>query len=141
MKKLILLLLFFINTCVFAAPANIGDLAKLDSAGTQSGRDKHTVVPYPSVNVIEVFNIFLLAVDRGQLQLFEASLSRDMVMPVRVEYVYTAELPYPMVKVYSELKKPMPIPSMPEASIIGVSGVMDLSGNIIETTAHCDINE
>jgi hypothetical protein len=58
-----------------------------------------------------------------------------------VEYVYTAELPYPIVKVYSELKNPMPLPSMPDANIVGVSSVMDSYGNIIETTAHCDINE
>ena len=141
MRKSILLILLFINVGVFADTKSIGDLAKLASAGKQSGHDMQSGMPYPSVNVIEVFNIFLDAVDRGQLILFEQSLSRDKVMPIRVEYVYTAEVPYPIVKVYSELKNPMPLPSMPDAKIVGVSSVMDSYGNIIETTAHCDINE
>ena len=139
MKKYILLILFFINATAIAEPKYFGDLAKLDYSVKQSARSK-TEMPYPDVNVIEVFNIFLRAVDDGQLKLFDETLSRDMVMPLRVEYVYTAELPYPTVKVYSELKKPMPLPAIPDANIIGVSSVMDFSGNIIENTAHCDVN-
>ena len=140
MRKYIISFLFFINASTMAEPTYIGDLAKLDYQDKQSARSKPEV-PYPDVNVIEVFNVFLRAVDDGQLKLFDKTLSRDMVVPLRVEYVYTAELPYPVVKVYSELKKPMPLPTMPDANIIGVSGVMDFSGNIIETTAHCDVNK
>lgn len=140
MRKSIFFILYFTSVSVIAESNNVGDLAKLDSVNKQAGQGIQTEVPYPNVDVIEVFNVFLRAVDRGQLILFDESLSREVVMPTRVEYIYTAELPYPIVTVYSELKKPMPIPSMPDVNIIGISGVMDLSGNIVETTAHCDIN-
>ena len=127
------------NASVFAESKGIFNLVKLDTSGNQVEHGLQNKMLYPEVNVIEVFNIFLQAVDRGQLKLFDKTLSRDMVEPKRVEYVYTPETPYPMIKIYSALKDPMPLPTMPDANIIGVSGVMDASGNIIETTAHCDV--
>ena len=141
MRTFILIILLFFNESVFAESKYIGNLAKLDTPGNKTEYSLQTEMPYPKVNVNEVFNIFLHAVDRGQLKLFDKTLSRDMLKPLRVEYVYTSETPYPMVKVYSVLKEPMPLPSMPDANIIGVSGVMDASGNIVETTAHCDVKE
>jgi hypothetical protein len=139
MRTFILIILLFVNESVFTESIYIGNLAKMDTPGNQSEYGSQTDMPYPNVNVDEVFNIFLHAVDRGQLKLFDKTLSRDMLKPLRVEYVYTSESPYPMVKVYSALKEPMPLPSMPEANIIGVSAVMDASGNILETAAHCDV--
>lgn len=139
MKTLIIIILLGINTSAFADTKVTDNLAKLDVPAEKSKPGLQAGMLYPRVNVIEVFKIFLLAVDRGQLKLFDKTLSREMVKPIRVEYIYTVETPHPQVKVYSELKKPMSIPSIPDANIIGVSGVMDASGNIIETTAHCDI--
>jgi hypothetical protein len=58
-----------------------------------------------------------------------------------VEYTYTQEVPYPIVKVFSMLHEPISLPAMPEVYVIGVSGVMDIDGNIIESIAHCDIEK
>jgi hypothetical protein len=35
--------------------------------------------------------------------------------------------------------KPISLPAVPDVYIIGVTGIMDVSGNIIESIAHCDI--
>ena len=128
MKKYLFLTFILVNASVLAESTHIGALAKLDKQNKHPDYSTQSAVPYPNIDVFKVFNIFLAAVDRGQLKLFDETLSREMLVPIRLEYVYTAELSYPMIKVYSELKEPMPLPSVPGANIIGVSGIMDLSG-------------
>lgn len=139
MRIVILTILLLINPGISNASETISDLAKLDSSKGHALPGIDAEMPYPKVNVKKVFAVFLDAVDRGQMKIFDDTLSREMLTPLRVEYVYTLQSPYPLVKVYAELNEPMPIPSMPDANIIGVSGVMDATGNIIETTAHCDV--
>ena len=139
MRISLLLLLMLVNPTVFAEKSCVGLLAKLDGQGFQSETPAETVLPYPKINVREVFGIFLKAVDLGQMQLFDKTLTREMLHPLKVEYIYTLEDQYPTVNVYSELLKPISLPAMPDVYIIGVSGIMDVSGNIIESIAHCDI--
>ena len=131
MRISLLLLLMLVNPTVFAEKSCVGLLAKLERQVFQSEIPAETVLPYPKINVREVFGIFLKAVDLGQMQLFYKTLTREML--------YTLEDQYPTVNVYSELLKPISLPAMPDVYIIGVSGIMDVSGNIIESIAHCDI--
>ena len=139
MRISLLLLLMLVNSTVFAEKSCVGLLAKLEKQVFQSEIPAETVLPYPKINVREVFGIFLKAVDLGQMQLFDKTLTREMLHPLKVEYIYTLEDQYPTVNVYSELLKPISLPAMPDVYIIGVSGIMDVSGNIIESIAHCDI--
>lgn len=139
MKIYLLILLWFVNTAVLADSPCISYLAKLGIHGEQQELSSETVLPYPKINVREVFGIFLHSVDLGQMRLFDKTLTRDMLQPLKVEYIYTPEDLYPTVNVYSELLKPIPLPAVQDVYIIGVSGIMDVSGNIIESIAHCDI--
>jgi hypothetical protein len=139
MRICLLLLLMLVNSTAFAERPCVGLLAKLERQGFQSETPAETVLPYPKISVREVFGIFLKAVDLGQMQLFDKVLTREMLHPQKVEYIYTVEDLYPTVNVYSELLKPISLPAMPDVYIIGVSGIMDVSGNIIESIAHCDI--
>jgi hypothetical protein len=139
MRIYLLLLLLLFNSPVFADSLCVGLLAKLNIHDEQQELSSETVLPYPKINVREVFDIFLRAVDLGQMQLFDKTLTRDMLQPLKVEYIYTLEDLYPTVNVYSELLKPISLPAVPDVYIIGVTGIMDVSGNIIESIAHCDI--
>ena len=84
----------------------------------------------------EVVEIYFRAVDRGELLVFERKIDKSMLVPVSVEYVYALDNPIPRVKVYSELKEPLPVPGHEGCKIHGVSAILDPGGRIIETAAH-----
>ena len=84
----------------------------------------------------EVVRIFLKAVDRGELMVFDQKLDRSRIIPVRVEYVYELDSLTSRMKVYSELKHPSPVPDHPDCRLRGVSAILDNYGHIIETVAH-----
>ena len=139
MKKMILILLLSGNSSAFAEVKCINDLASMDIQTDKTEYTSQTVVPFPKINVSEIFSIFFHAVDLGQLRLFDTILTRDMLIPLKVQYIYTLDDPYPKVNIFSELRDPIPLPAMPDAYIMGVSGVMDVNGNIVESIAHCNI--
>ena len=78
---------------------------------------------------------FLEAVDRGELNLFGQTLDRAMVVPARIEYVFDLFSRTTRIKVYSNLKAPMPAPGQTECHILGVSAVME-DGTITEIESH-----
>ena len=84
----------------------------------------------------EIVEIYFQAVDRGELVVFERKLNKSMLVPVSVEYVYELESAIPRVKVYSELKQPVPVPGQESCKLRGISAVLDADGRIIETEAH-----
>ena len=84
----------------------------------------------------EVVEIYLQAVDRGELVVFGRKLNKSMLVPVRDEYVYELKTVIPRVKVYSELKLPMPVPGQENCKLGGVSATLDAKGRIIDTQAH-----
>jgi hypothetical protein len=84
----------------------------------------------------EVVEIYFQAVERGELVVFDRKLSKSMLIPVSVEYVYDLKRATPSVKVYSELKQPMPVPGQESCKLRGVSAILDADGRIIETEAH-----
>jgi len=78
---------------------------------------------------------FLEAVDRGELKLFGRTLARSMIVPARVEYVFDLFSRTTRIKVYSNLKTPVPVPGQTECQIQGVSAVME-DGHITEIESH-----
>lgn len=78
---------------------------------------------------------YLEAVDRGELKLFGLTLARSMIVPARIEYVYDLFSQTTRIKVYSNLKAPLPVPGQPDCQILGVSAVME-DGHITEIESH-----
>ena len=79
----------------------------------------------------QIVEIFLKAVAKGELVIFDREIDQSMLIPVRVEYVYELDSEIPAIKVYSELKEPMRIPGLEHCSVKGVSAVLDGAGAII----------
>ena len=78
---------------------------------------------------------YLQAVDRGELVIFGQKLDRSMIVLVRIEYVYELASRTTRIKVYSNLKAPLPVPGQPDCQILGVSAVME-DGQITEIESH-----
>jgi len=83
---------------------------------------------------------YLKAVDRGELKVFGRVLDRSMITPVRVEYIFELSNRARKVKVYSNLKEPMPVPGQQDCRVLGVSSILD-DGNIVETESHVWIGQ
>ena len=60
-----------------------------------------------------------------------------MLKPQQVEYIYKIGEQKPIVKVYSLLDKPLPLPTMPDIRVAGVTVILDAKGHIIEAVVHC----
>jgi hypothetical protein len=82
-----------------------------------------------------VLKSYLDAVDRGELRTFGRRLERSELIPVRVEYIYQISSGTMEIKVYSDLKEPVPVPGQPGSKVLGVSSTMD-DGKIVETESH-----
>ena len=136
MGKYRYLMLFML---IFCAPVQANSqshnyfLVKMD----QPVESQQTELIYPSVNAEQVIEIFRAAVNRGELQLFEQQIAFSMLKPQQVEYIYKIGEQKPIVKVYSLLDKPLPLPTMPDIRVAGVTVILDAKGHIIEAVVHC----
>jgi len=99
-----------------------------------SSQDK---VPHPSIDQERVIRVFMQAVRRGELVVFDMILDQSMIDPDRVEYIYTLTEVTPVVRVHSRLKQPVSLPALPDLTINSVSAILDRQGKIIETVVHC----
>lgn len=115
----------------------VGGCSHAQGPGVQPNHKVETCI-----NPDEVTRIFLEAVDRGELMVFNIKIDSSMIIPLQVEYIYALEDITPRIKtykVYSKLKQPLAIPGqqgdgIPRISAIGV--VLDYAGNIISTESH-----
>lgn len=84
----------------------------------------------------EVVELYLRAVDRGELIVFGRTLNKSMLVPVSVEYVYELNNAIPKIKVYSKLKQSMPVPGQQGCKLRAASATLDADGHVIQTEAH-----
>ena len=84
----------------------------------------------------EIIDVFLKAVDRGELIVFEQTIDKSILIPLRVEYVYELNGSQPTVKIYSEIKKLIRIPGHEGIRLRGISAIIDGVGHIVEIRAH-----
>jgi hypothetical protein len=75
------------------------------------------IISYPEINVNQVVAVFLGSVDRGELSVFDKPITRSMLKPVRVEYVYSLDQHLPTVGVFSEITVPISFPDMPDVFV------------------------
>jgi len=97
-------------------------------------------VPQPQNKFDEVVDIFLIAVDRGELVVFDNTIWRNMLDPVQVKYVYTFNEDEPSISIYSLLKQPINIPGLDDCTAGGVEVFLDLDGTIIDSSVHIPSN-
>lgn len=100
-----------------------------------TGIPEHTV-EHEFAEPREIVQVYLKAVERGELVVFDQTLDASMLIPVRVEYVYELNNPTPRVKVYAELKQPIAVPGQTDCRARGVSAVLDDAGSIVEVEIH-----
>ncbi len=136
MKIFIAFLLLISGSFAFAS-ADCVHLAKITSPADKHKNAGKDIISYPEINVNQVVNVFLNSVDRGELSVFDKQITRSMLKPERVEYVYTLDKHLPTVSVFSELTVSIPFPDMPEVLVKGVTGVLDWKGHITESIVHC----
>lgn len=99
-----------------------------------------TPVPQPQNKYEEVVEIFLIAVDRGELIVFDNTITRSMLDPVQVKYVYTFDEDDPTISVYSLLLQPLKIPGVDDCTAGGIEVIMDVDGSIIDSSIHIPSN-
>ncbi len=97
-------------------------------------------LPQPHNNYEQVVKMFLLAVDRGELVVFENTITRSMLEPQQVKYVYTLDNNEPIISIYSLLRQPIKIPGMPDCTAGGLEATLDMNGNIINSSVHISSN-
>ena len=100
-------------------------------------RIKASRIPYPSIDIEPVFRVFLDAVDKGRLIIYNLRIDRSMIRPEHVEYIYTLNDLTPTVLVYSTPTKPLQLPVKPAMRIEGVSTIIDSQGEITDVYVHC----
>lgn len=97
-------------------------------------------LPQPQNKFEIVVETFLIAVDRGELVVFDTIITRDMLDPVQVKYVYTSNDDNPSISVYSLLLQPLKIPGLDDCTVGGIEVIMDSDGSIIDSSLHISGN-
>jgi hypothetical protein len=113
------------------APALLVDgHARTESAPQADDHYAHDFCPHTVVDHL------LQAVERGELVLYGEVLRKDMLTPLRVEYVHDLVSGDAILKVYVKLTKPFAIPGVDDFVIDGLDVIMDRDGNLVDNTAH-----
>ena len=84
----------------------------------------------------KVIEVYLKAVERGELTVFNQVLGKAMLTPLHVEYVYALDSATPLIKVYSMLKQPIFVVGQENCKVRGVSSTLDSEGRIVSSEAH-----
>ena len=84
-----------------------------------------------------ILNLFLDAVERDGLIIFEQKITRSMINPAQVAYIYDIEKDELTISIYSKLKSPIMIPHYDEKFYVdAVSVVVGESGEVEIVKAH-----
>ena len=97
-------------------------------------------VPQPENKFDAIVVIFLEAVDRGELIVFDNIIPRSVLDPVQVKYVYTFNDDDPSISIFSLLKRPLKIPGMDDCTAGGIEVLLDADGTIIDSSVHIPSN-
>jgi hypothetical protein len=84
-----------------------------------------------------ILNLFLKAVESGELTIFEQTLSKDMITPVQIAQVYDLESDTISITIYCRLLEAMKVPHYTEAFYVdGLTAHINADGDIHQITAH-----
>ncbi len=90
----------------------------------------------PCLDTRRVLDLFLAAVDRGELSLFGVRLGRDEVTPARVELVQDLRTGTTTRKVHAEIDEPLPCPGHTDYVIEGITATLTGENRIGEIEIH-----
>jgi len=98
-------------------------------------------IPDPQFNEPRhIVRLYLVAVDRGELHVFTQQISKAIISPARVEYIYKLDDPVPTIRVFSELTEPLSVLHCEECRVLGVSAVLTPDGRLTNIEAHVSTN-
>jgi hypothetical protein len=98
-------------------------------------------IPDPQFNEPRhIVRLYLIAVDRGELHIFTHHISKAMISPARVEYIYKLDDPVPTIRVFSVLIEPLSVLHCDECRVHGVSAVLTPDGRLTNIEAHISTN-
>lgn len=97
-------------------------------------------LPQPHQKFNQVVEIFLTAVDNGELIIFDNIITPDMLQPVQVKYVYSIDNETPTISVFSLLRKALNVPGIDDCTATGIEVILDNDGNIIDSAVHIPSN-
>ena len=80
-------------------------------------------------------DIFLKAVDNGELKIYVRTLAREMIDPTQVEYVYDLVSRKTELRIHATLKQAFELPEQPGYWIRCISAEME-GGRIVEVESH-----
>jgi len=128
-----LLLMFILSSSVWAVVGT-----KPATQASKNNAEQIPIIKLPEVDLEFMLEVFLLAVERGELQAMDISFERKNLIPSQVEIVYSLRNNQSYIKVISLVEPPIQLPHVGKAYITKISATLNLSGKIIDTAVHCD---
>ena len=83
-----------------------------------------------------LINLFFQQIDNGELVIFEKTITRDMIEPTHIAYIYSFKQDVLIISIYSKLKESLLVPRFEGFHIDGISITVDEVGNIKEVKSH-----
>lgn len=112
-------------------------LLALDPVFAAVSVPKHRIDPSrPAIEDPDrLVDTFLKAVDRGELRIYGQTLTREMINPTQVEYVYDLLSRKTKLRVHATLKQALKLPDQPGCRVLCISAEME-DGRIVEVESH-----
>lgn len=81
-------------------------------------------------------NLFFQEIDNGELVIFEKTITREMIEPTQIAYIYSFNKDTLTISIYSRVKEKLLIPHFEDFFVDGISINVDEQGNIKEVKSH-----
>lgn len=100
--------------------------------------DRHDIAgQHKKIELQLILNLFLKAVDGGELSLFDQVLSKDMIEPAQIAQVYDLDNDTISITIFCRLKETLKVPHYDEAFYVdGLTAYINPEGVIYQITAH-----
>ena len=83
-----------------------------------------------------LMDLFFQTIDRGELNIFDKIVSRDMITPTQLAYVYQLNGDEAIISIFCHVNSRISVPDHPHLYIDGISIHLDQQGNILNVKSH-----
>lgn len=129
----------FLCLCSFGSHAAMNSNTENSIPASSEKSHRIQLIKLPNIDIQKIIDVFYMAVETNQLEVLDIPVARNLVTPIQVEVVYQLTNQAPVIRILSEIKPALAVPNIKNMFINKVSTIMDLSGNIVESTAHCEM--